>query len=496
MTELFAVHEVQRAGQPIRNVRRPASVREALQELAADPDSRPVSGGTDLLLDLQRTDQTDPVDLVDLTGIDGFRSIVDDGDAIVLSGGVTHSQIVADPMFRDAALPLAQACLEIGSPQLRNRATLAGNLATASPANDSISALMALGAVVEISGLSTSDVVEQRLVPVAEFFTGFRQTVLAPGELITSIRIPKLDAGARGLWVKLGLRKAQAISVVHGGIVLRMDGDTVTGAALALGSVAATVVLIQEFADALVGQQLDGTTIAAAANAAVAAIEPITDGRATADYRRTALVPVLTRALQTLAAGEQASMWPTDPPTLRSSSEATARGPAHPQISDETEVSVQINGVEVTASGAASRTLLDWIRDCAGPRSAAPLSGVKEGCAEGECGACTIVLDGDAVMSCLVPAAQADGGTVSTVEGLAAGGLNPVQAAFIDEFAVQCGFCIPGFIVTGSHLLQQYPNPTDDQIEHALSGNLCRCTGYYPITQAIRAAASTSGDAS
>jgi carbon-monoxide dehydrogenase medium subunit len=488
MTELFAVHEVQRTGQPVIGLRRPGSVSEALRALGADPAARPVAGGTDLLLDLQRSAATEPVSLVDLSGIEGFRSIIDDDDAVIIGGGVTHSQIVADPLFREVALPLAQACLEIGSPQLRNRATVAGNLATASPANDSISALMALGASVEVSGLSESGAVVRRRVPVESFFSGFRQTVLQPGELITAIHIPKLGASARGLWVKLGLRKAQAISVVHGGIVLRFDGDTVVDARLALGSVAPTVVLVPEFRDALIGRRLDDDTIAAAASAAADAIQPITDGRATADYRQTALVPVLRRALQALADDTQASMWPDDPPTL-SSLIGLDRRPKRMLVTDSTPIEVEVNGTTVSASGAASRTLLDWLRDCADPAGDSRLSGVKEGCAEGECGACTVVLDDAAVMSCLVPAAQADGGAVTTVEGLGANGLNDVQAAFVDEFAVQCGFCIPGFIVTGSHLLAHHPNPTDSQIEHALSGNLCRCTGYYPITAAIRAAA-------
>ena len=494
MTELFAVHEVQRTGQPIIGLRRPGSVSEALRALAADPKARPVAGGTDLLLDLQRSAATDPVSLVDLSGIEGFRSIIDDEDAVIIGGGVTHSQVVADPLFREVALPLAQACLEIGSPQLRNRATIAGNLATASPANDSISALMALGASVELSGLNESGAVERRRVSVDSFFSGFRQTVLQPGELITAIHIPKLTGSARGLWVKLGLRKAQAISVVHGGIVVDLDGDTVVDARLALGSVAPTVVLLPAFREALVGRRLDDATIATAAAAAADAIEPITDGRATADYRRTALVPVLERALRTLASDEQASMWPDAPPTL-SSLIGVDRRPKRMLVTDSTAIEVEVNGTTITAAGAASRTLLDWLRDCADPAGESSLSGVKEGCAEGECGACTVVLDDAAVMSCLVPAVQADGAAVTTVEGLGAGGLNAVQAAFIDEFAVQCGFCIPGFIVTGSHLLEHHPDPTDAQIEHALSGNLCRCTGYYPITEAIRAAAGNGGGA-
>ena len=152
-------------------------------------------------------------------------------------------------------------------------------------------------------------------------------------------------------------------------------------------------------------------------------------------------------------------------------------------IDDDTEIEVTVNGRPVPAAGAASATLLDWLRDEAG------LTGAKEGCAEGECGACTVHLDGRAVMSCLVPAAQAAGSTVTTVEGIApADTPHVLQQAFVDEFAVQCGFCIPGFIVAGAALLDEVPDPSADDIRLGLSGNLCRCTGYYPIMAAIQRA--------
>ena len=476
------LHEVQRPSTRVERIVRPESWSAALQALRDHPGARPVSGGTDLVLELARSSGP-PVTLVDLTAITGAYDIAETDDELVLAGGVTHNQIVADARFRTDALPLAQACLEIGSPQLRNRATIAGNLATASPANDSITALMALGAGVVLSRL-VGDTVMDREVAVDEFFNGFRSTVCEPDELITSIRVPKLRLGQRGIWVKLGLRRAQAISVVHAGMVVDLDRDgVVTGARLALGSVAATVVPSSALEEALIGGPLDNARIAAAAQAVAGAIEPIDDIRATADYRVAATETVITRALHALAGDRAGSQWPQGPPGLGLRTPPTV--PAQSEIDDAATISVTVNGRSATGVGAAGSTLLDWLRD----HSSEVCSGVKEGCAEGECGACTVQLDGAAVMSCLVPAAQADGAEIVTVEGLAAGGrLHPLQDAFITDFAVQCGFCIPGFLVAGASLLDECPAPTDAQISLGLSGNLCRCTGYYPIAQAVRTA--------
>ncbi|QGP91191.1 Nicotinate dehydrogenase small FeS subunit [Neomoorella glycerini] len=146
---------------------------------------------------------------------------------------------------------------------------------------------------------------------------------------------------------------------------------------------------------------------------------------------------------------------------------------------------LKVNGQEYQVEAPADITLLELLRENLG------LTGTKEGCGKGECGACTVILDGQAVNSCLVPAAKAEGSEVLTIEGLAppGGQLHPLQEAFISEGAVQCGFCTPGMIMSAKALLDQNPRPTREEIKVALSGNLCRCTGYAKIITAVEKAA-------
>jgi carbon-monoxide dehydrogenase medium subunit len=147
-------------------------------------------------------------------------------------------------------------------------------------------------------------------------------------------------------------------------------------------------------------------------------------------------------------------------------------------------ISAVVNGASRTFVRSEKKTLLDALRDEAG------LTGAKEGCGEGECGACTVWLDGSAVMSCLVPASQAHGATITTIEGLADGErLHPLQQAYVDRGAVQCGFCIPGMLMAGAKLLDERRSLGLDDHQAAISGNICRCTGYRKILDAMQDAA-------
>ncbi len=147
------------------------------------------------------------------------------------------------------------------------------------------------------------------------------------------------------------------------------------------------------------------------------------------------------------------------------------------------ELRVTVNGDEFHLLVDTRRTLLDVIRDEIG------LTGTKNGCGAGECGACTVLLDGLPINSCLMLAHEADGREVTTIEGLAAGGvLDPVQRAFVEHGAIQCGFCTPGMVLTAKALLDRNPDPTREEILEGLKGNLCRCTGYVKIVEAVEAA--------
>jgi carbon-monoxide dehydrogenase medium subunit len=394
---------------------------------------------------------------------------------------------VASKLIVERALPLAQACWEVGAPQIRNRATVAGNLITASPANDTITPLMALNASVTLRSKGGS-----RTVPLDQFYTGVRKNVMQPNELLTDISFPALPATAHGMFIKLALRKAQAISVVDIAVILDFDAangsdrltQPITDARVSLGSVAPTIIRAPEAESYLVGKTLSEEVIAQAAQLAAKAAKPIDDVRGPAWYRSEMVKQTVARALTAIAGGHERGWLPTEPVMLwgehrGAPAEPLARPLTHTETGSEAIVT-RINGKAYTITGANDKTLLRMLREDA------DLIGTKEGCAEGECGACTVFLDGAAVMSCMVPAPRAHGAEIVTVEGLATNGsLHPIQQAFIDENAVQCGYCTPGLLMAGAKLLEERPHPDKWAAQQAITGNLCRCTGYYKILAAF-----------
>jgi carbon-monoxide dehydrogenase medium subunit len=304
---------------------------------------------------------------------------------------------------------------------------------------------------------------------------------MKPDEMLVDIAFHALEKNQQGTFIKLALRRAQAISVVNVAILLSGKLPHVDSAVFTLGAVAPTIVHAPEAEAYLAGKELTGEAILKTAELAALSAKPIDDIRGTAAYRRE-MVRILTlRGLKALRDGREKSGMPADPILLSGRKAESETGNLNGGSSPAGEgIRTKINGREYSFTTGQHKTLLRLLREDAG------LIGTKEGCAEGECGACTVFLDGVAVMSCLVPAPRAHNAEIVTIEGLASNGnLHPVQQAFVNDGAVQCGYCTPGFIMSGAKLLDERPNPTRNEIEQAITGNLCRCTGYYKIVQAI-----------
>jgi xanthine dehydrogenase iron-sulfur cluster and FAD-binding subunit A len=486
------------------------SLDEALYILADRGESaRIVAGATDLILEMERGVRKGIETLVDITRIPGLdRIALDDQGWIHLGPLVTHNACVASSLIVERAFPLARAAWEVGAPQIRNRGTIAGNLITASPANDTIPPLMALGARVSLRSLKG-----ERTVPLEMFYTGVRRTVMQPEEMLADIAFPALQPGQRGTFLKLGLRRTQAISLVDLAAILTLDGRRVRKAIITLGAVAPTIIHAVKAEAYLADKILEGTVIEEAARLAMEDASPIDDVRSSAGYRKEMVRICTQRTLSSLAHGEERSGFPERPVLLwgkntRGENSKLQRSTLHG--GSDSSIVTRINGREVLFTGGQQKTLLRLLREDG------LLIGTKEGCAEGECGACTVFLDGMAVMSCLVPAPRAHGAEIVTVEGLSSPALSltgaergeinafsltvpaeedlvslhPVQRAFIEEGAVQCGYCTPGFVMAAAKLLEERPQPSREEIKQAITGNLCRCTGYYKIVQAIERASS------
>jgi carbon-monoxide dehydrogenase medium subunit len=303
---------------------------------------------------------------------------------------------------------------------------------------------------------------------------------MAPDEMITDIFFKGTEPNQASYFIKTALRKAQAISVINISVLITFEGEVVKNSTITMGAVAPTIIHAVGAEAFLNRKTLSDETISQTAQLVAEDASPISDIRGSADYRDYMLSVIAKRALTAIKDGVDKSAIPSTPVLLMGKDKSA--GPLEIPWNGK-EIHTWINGKEYRKTTGLNKTLLDFIREDIG------LTGTKEGCGEGECGACTIYLDGRAVMSCLVPAPRAHGAQIVTIEGLSQNGqLHPVQDAFVKYGAIQCGFCTPGFIMSAVKLLEECETPTQNQIRQAITGNLCRCTGYYKIIEAIEKA--------
>ena len=336
--------------------------------------ARIVAGGTDLILELERGVRKGIDTLIDVTRIPNLDQItIDEDDVIHLGPLVTHNDCVASKLIRERAYPLARAAWEVGAPQIRNRGTIAGNLITASPANDTITPLMALGASVTL--LSTRG---ERTVPLKEFYTGVRKTVMQPDEMLVDISFPAMTKSQRGTFIKLALRRAQAISVVNVAIILDLKADTVKSAVITLGAVAPTIIHAEEAEKFLEKKKLNEKNIAQAAELAMQAAHPIDDVRGSAAYRREMVRVFTSRGLTAIRDGKEQAGMPKHP-ILLWGKETADRNPQPTSEFPASPIETTINGKQYSFKSGHDKTLLRLLREegmMTAQRKAAPKANV------------------------------------------------------------------------------------------------------------------------
>lgn len=340
---------------------------------------------------------------------------------------------------------------------------------------DTVPPLVALGAVVVLKSSAGS-----REVRMEELFTKPYQTKTQPDEILTEIRFPVLPDDSGSAFVKLGRRNALSISRLSVAAVLRRDANNViVDAKIVPGAAFPTWQRITSAERILIGEQASDALFEAAGHKVSEEMITRTGRRWSTEYKEPVLAVLVRRALMQCVSPALPERQSHDRKTsLRPVSASFASFRSHHRYCT---ITAAVNGRSRTVTVPTNRTLLTLLREDLG------LTGTKCGCEIGECGACTILLDGQPVNSCLVLAPQVHGRAVTTIEGMMHDGkLHPLQVSFMEKDAAHCGFCTPGMLMSAKALIDENPDPSDTDIRVAISGNLCRCTGYQQIVDAVR----------
>ena len=446
-------------------------------------DASILAGGTDLLIESRRPSTKPPRLVLDISQVGELDGIAETDGMILVKPLTTHTGLLRSKAIYQFAPLLSTAAASIGSPQIRNRGTVGGNIMNAAACADTVPPLIALGAMVTLQSKTGS-----RVLDLAKLMIKPYQTAANPGELLTAIQFNKLPPNTRSTFIKLGRRNALSISRLSVAAILQIGDDgTIIEARIVPGAAFPTWQRVTEAEQMLIGEKPAAKLFAAAGQKVSEEMIKATGRRWSTEYKEPVIAVLVTRALKQCASKVGQCVPPAYSAKAFSSKGQAGRAALLSQspsrdakASRECRITTTINGRLHTLTTLANRTLLELLREDMG------LPGTKCGCEIGECGACTILLDGEAVNSCLVLAPQIDGREVMTIEGLAQNSkLDPLQESFLDHDAVHCGFCTPGMLMSAKALLDWNPRPTETAIRTAISGNLCRCTGYQQIVQAI-----------
>ena len=482
------------------------SVDDAVRLLLEYPQAQIIAGGSDVLVQM-REGKRAGAELVSIYGLDELRGVVMEEDGTIRIGSLTSfSHITKDPIIQKYINVLGEAVDMVGGPQIRNIGTIGGNTCNGVTSADSASTLFAWDAVIELAGPDGI-----RRIPIKDFYIKAGKVDLRPGEIQTAILIPReAYEGYEGYYIKYAMRNAMDIATLGCSVNVKLSEDkkTFTDVRIAYG-VAGPVPMRAVHAEAA-GRGLEVTeeNIGKIGDTVLEDVTPRDSWRASKAFRehiskllcKRALREAVRRAGGVISEESQAAMAPNTsdneetvtgekkeaPASISGASEGSETA-KHTIMTDSESgkqyklVRCRINGVERETMVDVRASLTDMLRNDYS------LTSVKKGCEVGECGACNVIIDGECYNSCIYLAVWADGKEIRTVEGLMGpdGELSDIQQAFIDEAAVQCGFCTPGVIMSAVEILESGKEYTRDELRKQLSGHLCRCTGYENILNAV-----------
>ena len=464
------------------------SVDHAIRLLQEHPQAQIIAGGSDVLVQM-REGKRAGAELVSIYGLDELRGVSMEEDGTIRIGPLTSfSHITRDPLIRKYIGVLGEAVDMVGGPQIRNIGTIGGNTCNGVTSADSASTLFAWDAVIELTGPEGV-----RRIPIRDFYIRAGKVDLRPAEIQTGILIRRESyEGYQGHYIKYAMRNAMDIATLGCSVNVKLSDDrkTFTDIRIAYG-VAGPVPMRAVHAEAA-GKGLPVTedSIEKISSTVLEDVTPRDSWRASKAFREHISKVLCKRALEeAVKRAESGAAQETEQEEKAGIRDGNIRGCADDSGDNSMQtgnsryklIRCRINGVDREAVVDVRASLTDMLRNDYS------LTSVKKGCEVGECGACNVIIDGECYNSCIYLAAWADGKEIRTLEGLMGpnGELSDIQQAFIDEAAVQCGFCTPGVIMSAVEILESGKEYTRDELRKLLSGHLCRCTGYENILNAV-----------
>lgn len=471
------------------------SVGDAIRLLQEHPQAQIIAGGSDVLVQM-REGKRAGVELVSIYGLDELRGVTMEKDGTIRIGSLTSfSHITKDPLIQKYIAVLGEAVDMAGGPQIRNIGTIGGNTCNGVTSADSASTLFAWDARIELTGPEGV-----RVLPIRDFYIKAGKVDIRPGEIQTAILIPKESyEGYAGHYIKYAMRNAMDIATLGCSVNVKLSDDKkkITDVRIAYGVAGPVPMRAAHAEEAGRGLEVTEENIEKIGDTVLEDVTPRDSWRASKAFREHISKVLCKRALREAvrrAGGVAAEQNPavsaseTVGPAEKKEQPGVESGASRHTIMTDPESGKQYKLVRCRINGMERETMVDVRASLTDMlRNDYSLTSVKKGCEVGECGACNVIIDGECFNSCIYLAVWADGKEIRTLEGLMGpdGELSDIQQAFIDEAAVQCGFCTPGVIMSAVEILESGKEYTRDELRKLLSGHLCRCTGYENILNAV-----------